>query len=294
VALRLTKGAFRFFGSVTPSLASAWAEKLFRRPPRQPKTRAQRQILAQATRCQVTLNDTRVTAWRWDAAAPSRGRILLVHGWGGHGARLAAFVKPLLASGFSVVSFDAPAHGESEGAYASVPEFVDALLALEAAEGPFTGLVTHSVGGMAAALAFQRGLQAKAAVFLAPPASPDRYSRRFARFYGFPGDVHDSMKSRFESRYRMRWSDFRIAEVVGSVPTQLLVFHDRRDTCVPLGEARAIVGAWRGARLVETMGLGHHRILRDPDVVRQAVAFFAAVVLEAVSRPEDHDERIAS
>jgi alpha-beta hydrolase superfamily lysophospholipase len=31
-------------------------------------------------------------------------------GWGGRGAQLAAFVEPLLARGFSVVTLDAPAH----------------------------------------------------------------------------------------------------------------------------------------------------------------------------------------
>jgi hypothetical protein len=37
-----------------------------------------------------------------------------------------------------------------------------------------------------------------------------------------------------------------------------------------------IVHAWPGAGLRITDGLGHRRILRDPDVIAAAVAFLAA------------------
>ena len=53
----------------------------------------------------------------------------------------------------------------------------------------------------------------------------------------------------------------------------LLVFHDRDDAEVPWSDGAAIAGAWPGARLVTTAGLGHRRILRDERVVSQAVAF---------------------
>ena len=38
--------------------------------------------------------------------------------------------------------------------------------------------------------------------------------------------------------------------------------------------------AWRGAEMLMTDGLGHRRILRDPDVVAAAVAFVAARAAE--------------
>src|SRR5688500_15132227 len=38
--------------------------------------------------------------------------VYLVHGWGGRGSQLGSFVEPLLAGGFRVVMFDAPAHGD--------------------------------------------------------------------------------------------------------------------------------------------------------------------------------------
>jgi hypothetical protein len=54
------------------------------------------------------------------------------------------------------------------------------------------------------------------------------------------------------------------------------VIHDRGDAVVPWQHGQVIAHAWRGAGLLMTDGLGHHRILGDPDVVAAAVAFLAA------------------
>jgi pimeloyl-ACP methyl ester carboxylesterase len=52
------------------------------------------------------------------------------------------------------------------------------------------------------------------------------------------------------------------------------LFHDRRDRKVPHYESEAIAKAWTNAKLVLTSGLGHERILHDPQVIEQTVAFF--------------------
>ena len=65
----------------------------------------------------------RVAGWSWgDGPA-----VYLVHGWAGVGGQLAAFVPPLLAGGFRVVTFDAPGHGASAGRRSSIIHFADAL-----------------------------------------------------------------------------------------------------------------------------------------------------------------------
>ena len=52
--------------------------------------------------------------------------------------------------------------------------------------------------------------------------------------------------------------------------------HDRGDAEIPWQHGAAIARAWRGAEMLITEGLGHRRILRDPDVVAATVAFVAA------------------
>ena len=55
----------------------------------------------------------------------------------------------------------------------------------------------------------------------------------------------------------------------------LLVIHDRDDRDVAWTDGAAIAGAWPGAELVSTAGLGHRRIVHDLAVVARAVSFLA-------------------
>lgn len=201
--------------------------------------------------------------------------MLLVHGWGGHAGRLTPFVRALTQAGFSVVAFDAPGHGIAPGRVSSLPEFVAAIRAIEAAYGPFPAVVGHSLGAAAAALAVRHGLGTQRLVLLAPPSDLERYTGRFARIMRIPPTVRDSMKERLEKRFQIRWAELKVAGRPAAAEVSLLIFHDRRDVRVPISEGVEIVDSWPNARLVRTRGLGHHRILRDARVISRAVAFLA-------------------
>ena len=49
-----------------------------------------------------------------------------------------------------------------------------------------------------------------------------------------------------------------------------------------LTEGRDLAGAWPGARFVATEGLGHLRLLRDPQVIASAVGFLSSDSLRDV------------
>ena len=52
-----------------------------------------------------------------------------------------------------------------------------------------------------------------------------------------------------------------------------LIVHDRGDRDVPVAHAERLQHSWPDARLMLTEGLGHRRILRDPEVIAAAVDF---------------------
>jgi len=212
----------------------------------------------------------RLAAWTFGEGP----RILTMHGWGGHAGRLAAFFRPLVDGGFSVVAVDAPGHGLSSGSFSSLPDFVATVETVSKELGPLAGAVGHSAGAAAVALAIRHGVAIPCAVLLSPPASPEYYATRFAHYMGIPDAVRDEMKTRLETRYGIGWSDLRLSEPADA-SAAVLVIHDRNDASVPWREGAAIVAAWPGSRLVSTRGLGHHKILRDPAVVRAAVSYIA-------------------
>lgn len=220
--------------------------------------------------------DGRTVRGRSYGAGPT---VLLVHGWGGWGTQLAAFVAPLTAAGYRVVTYDALSHGSSDpgptGArHSSAIEFIAVLAAIGAATGPPVGVVAHSLGAMAVAGAIKSGLELERAVFLAPSQHPAHLTYYLGDLLGFGPRVRTRLLDRVERRVGARLDDFDAAAVGRSAPTPpVLVIHDRGDRHTPYAGAVAIAEAWPDAMLISTEGLGHHRILRDPMVVREAVEF---------------------
>lgn len=271
--LQATRVAMRALERTAPRLGAALAERLFFTPPRTTLTPSVRDMLATGRHFRVCVDEGRVSAWAWGSGPV----IALVHGWGGRGGRLAVpFVEPLLASGFSVVTFDSPGHGASDGKLSSMPQFARALGAVAAEVGSVYGIVAHSMGGSATTLAMSDGLQVERAVYIAPAADPARFAQDFAKLLAVGPIALEGMRQRSEARLRFRWADLNVPRLAARLKAPLLVVHDRDDTTVPYDEGVAIAAAWPGAELVSTTGLGHRDIVRDLEVVGRAVAFLRA------------------
>jgi pimeloyl-ACP methyl ester carboxylesterase len=269
--LRCVRTSFRLLSAVPHSLflSALWAERLFLTPPPHRRTRREQKVLARGVFRYVDAGGCRLATWRWGEGPP----VLLVHGWGGHAGRLSRFVAPLLEAGFSVVAFDAPGHGASRARSCSVQDFIRAVSAVAEDCGPLAGFIGHSLGAAAGILALRSGVRAGAAVLLAPPANPEELAGKFASICRMPARVRDSMKVRLAARHGVAWENLRLCEPAPQAPAPLLIFHDHRDLKVPARNARVLAAAWPGASLVLTRGLGHHKILRSPEVVNGAVSF---------------------
>jgi pimeloyl-ACP methyl ester carboxylesterase len=275
------RAAFAVLGRVAPGLAATWALDLFFTPPRRRGSDRVSAFLAAARPFEVSVGGQRVAAWSWgDGPA-----VYLVHGWAGRGGQLAAFGPPLVAGGFRVVTFDAPGHGASAGRRSSIIHFADALAAVVARDGKPHAVIAHSLGAAAVVRAITQGLEAGRAVFVGPTGGPRDWSERFRRELGVPAHVMASMRARSERWLGASWDDFDVPALARSQSAPLLVFHDRDDAEVPWSDGEAIAGAWPGARLVTTLGLGHRRILRDERVVADAVSFVKGEGLDDGQRP---------
>jgi pimeloyl-ACP methyl ester carboxylesterase len=208
--------------------------------------------------------------------------VYLVHGWGGASSQLDPFVPGLLAAGHRVVTFDTLSHGDSApGALgpgrATLVEMADAVAAVVAAHGPAHAIVAHSGGCTAAFYAIRRGLPVDRLVFLAPMTQPTPYTILFAARLGFGERIRVRMQDRLAARVGVPWTDFDIPSHVGGALPRLLLVHDPRDRETRYADSLAVSRVWPGSVLTTVTELGHWRILRDPAVVAQAVAFVAPV-----------------
>lgn len=218
----------------------------------------------------------RVRVYRWPGSGPT---VLLAHGWGGQASQWRTAVPALLAAGYRVVAFDALSHGASDAGargpgQSSLVEMSRSLLACAWHAGPVGAVIAHSLGAAATALAIREGLPVDAAVLIGPPADMARASARLAWQLGVTPDVLALTQRNSERWLGMPWSAFNVPDVGRCRPVPpTLVVHDRDDREVDWQDGAAIAGAWPGARLLTTEGLGHRRILHDAATLSHAVGF---------------------
>mgnify|MGYP001314905061 FL=1 len=267
--MRWLRFVFRVLQVLSPTRAATLAERLFFTVPRARLTPAMREQVERGRVFTVTVEHQRIAGWSWGDGPV----VYLVHGWGSRGGRLAAYVQPLVAAGFQVVTYDGLGHGASSGRMSSMPQLARTLRAVVGAMGAAHGVVAHSLGASATTLAMDWGLTVSRAVFVAPAADPVGFTLRWAKLIGLRPEVLARMKASSERRLRFSWDDLDVRMMAGRRTTPLLVMHDAEDPVVPWSEGAAIAGAWPHSRLVTTNGLGHSEVVRAPSVVAQAVEF---------------------
>ncbi len=279
-ALRL---AFRTLDRLAPGLAARWAERLWFTVPR-PGRAAGRPGPSGGTEFAVQASGARVLGRSW-GNGPA---VYLMHGWGGWADQLGAFVEPLVAAGFRVITFDAPNHGRSGPGRlgprrTTALEFSAALTAVIAEQGLAHAIVAHSLGGIGVGDALRAGLRVDRLVFLAPMSNPANYVPVFSAIMGLGPRTRARLPGALErplGRPLSTWDLPALGREI-SVPP-LLLLHDSEDQETRPADSEAIAASWPDAELVVTTGLGHRRIVRDPAVVARAVDFIRTDVTAPV------------
>jgi pimeloyl-ACP methyl ester carboxylesterase len=206
--------------------------------------------------------------------------VYLLHGWAGNRQQFDAFVEPLVSAGFRAVSIDSPGHGESGpglfGRGRSLqPDFATALRAAFDHYGTPHGVVAHSLGASATAISTLDGLATSRLVLISPVSNAYSGLDIFVKAAGIGPKIRAKMPRRIERITRLPAAHFDIAARAAEVDElpPALVIHDSSDRYVPFDQGVLIASAWPGARLKNTEGLGHTRILRDQAVIAAAVEF---------------------
>jgi pimeloyl-ACP methyl ester carboxylesterase len=269
----LIRAYFTVASRLAPKVARRQAERLFTSPPQY----AGRTAEPVAARRENVVAGKRTLAV-WEAGAASAPAVLLVHGWGGRGVQMGGFVTPLIAKGFRAVWFDQPGHGDSSPGSVALPDFVGAIEALSATHGPFVAAIGHSLGAASVAVAMRRGLAVPRVVFVSAPASINEHAHNFARHLGITPSIREAMRRKLERRYGVPFAEIDRIDDLQRLSTSALFVHDAGDKEIPFEHTLRLSRRMPGARLIRTYGLGHFRILRDPEVVDAAIDFIGGEV----------------
>ncbi|GAB3245290.1 alpha/beta hydrolase [Nocardioides dilutus] len=258
---------------IAPRLAGSAALELWRRPGRPALVGPDERAVLGAARIGVAGRAGHpVVTYRWgDGARP----VLLVHGWASRASRFADFVTALVADGWSPMAYDAWAHGATRGPARTIPEHHVVITELAERHGPFEGVVAHSFGVPVSLYAARHGLAADRLVAISGVGDFGSLVDTFCRRIGAGAAVNRELRRAIERRWfdgdTGIWDRFSAHPAPGR---DILVVHDTGDRVVDRGQADLVTAAYGPrATLLETSGLGHGRILRDPGVIAASVGF---------------------
>jgi pimeloyl-ACP methyl ester carboxylesterase len=214
--------------------------------------------------------------------------ILLVHGWRSRASRFAAIIRALESPDVTIIAFDAPGNGDSPGRFVTILDYADIIAELSDAYGPIDTVVGHSFGVLSEFYAVHEGVAVNRIVAISGMYGADQLVEKFSDQAGLPPRVQRGLRRRIERRtfptIRNPWRRF-VAEIDPAhshVP--LLVIHDADDAAVDSGQAVLIAEAHPGAvQSLITTGLGHSRILSDPEVVATIAEFVAGSRLRSTT-----------
>lgn len=203
----------------------------------------------------------------------SKRKVLLVHGWSGRGTQLFKIADELLQNGYSTISFDAPAHGKSEGTTTIMSEFIASVLEIEKQFGPFEFAIGHSLGGMSVLNAIKDGLKVNKAIIIGSGDIVQDILDEFIFKLKLKKEFSERLKFFFEEQYKVKMDDFSAYRAAQKIKIPVLVIHDNDDPEVPVKAGIHIQENLENGSLFLTDGLGHRKILGNQNVIKKVLEF---------------------
>lgn len=230
-------------------------------------------ILARGKNYRLPFAGGELAVTTWGDSGPA---VLLMHGWGGARAQMTGFVDPLLSTGYRVVAYDQPAHGESDGKMTNILEISPTMDLIREREGDFAAIIAHSFGTLITSYALvKRNF---------PPPSRLVYFGAFNRLLdslprfqvlaNLPDELIDGLRNMITDNFGRDVLDAIVNEsLTPQINIPAMMFHDVADNVTPIEDSRAIANAWQSAQLIETEGLGHRGALQSKEIHERVVNF---------------------
>ena len=275
-------------------------------------------LFDQGEKCSFKLEGSTIRGHRWlphQASTSTLKKVLIVHGFESSSRNFEQYIQAFLKTGYEVIAFDAPAHGQSGGRRITLPLYIGMLAIVTKKFGPIDAYVTHSFGGLALTLLLESQQSASAAkapgisdidlpqasevldvipsqasgipniiqprpsadprlVLIAPACETTRAVDSLFELLHLNDEVRrefDALGHAIEGR-SFDWYSVRRAMHQLTICT--LWLQDEDDKVTPLEDAlRVKEDHHPNIQFIITKGLGHRKIYRDPEVLRQIVAF---------------------
>lgn len=262
----------KFIAFISPKLATLYTAKLFTTPIKHKTPKRESAMDSNSARKAITVSEINKEIVVYEYGKSDK-KVLLVHGWSGRGTQLFKIADELIKSGYTTVSFDAPAHGRSPGNNSIMVDFIASIHEVNKQYGPFEAAIGHSLGGMSVLNAIKQGLIVKSATVIGSGDIVQDIIDDFIAKLQLPKKFAESLREHFEKKYGGKMSDYSAFKAAQTTKIPVLVIHDNQDYEVPVKAGIHIHKNLSAGELMLTDRLGHRKILGDDKVIEKVINF---------------------
>lgn len=264
--------SIKILQKIAPPLALRFALKLFFTPLKFkiPERERSKHELAKRSNRSLT-SGSNYEAFEWGDS--TNETIILVHGWSGRATQFFALIDALLISNYHIVSFNAPAHGQSKEKKTSLLEFTECIEDLNQEFGPIHKGIGHSLGGGALFIALSRGLALHQIISLGSPSSIKEVISDFCEKAHANKKIKEGINAHIELMFSIKTDEISNDYLARKFKPKGMVIHDKEDVDVPIRHAHSLHSAWPESEIIISKGNGHRRILNDKAIIEKIMAF---------------------
>ena len=276
VVLSYFKLKLKLLERIDIKLAAKEAFKLLCTPYTRKRVFQLPQIFEQGHKIAYTYQQHTISGYVWKPNKPNNHSILICHGFDSASYKFAHYITPLLNHGFEVLAFDAPAHGLSTGKTINILQYCNFILEIIKQFGPVSGIMAHSFGGTAAALANEQlpSGAIKRLVLIAPATETTSSINDFCKVLNISKPLQYQLNHLVLSIAGKPISWYSVSRIVQTVTTPTLWLHDRNDTITPYNDMVHLQQLnLPHLHFGITQGLGHS-LYNDKGVAESITTFF--------------------
>lgn len=199
--------------------------------------------------------------------------VLALHGWGGRPAQMASLARAMAADGYRVLIPELPGH--AGGHKTDIKQAATAVSDVVGEFGMPDVVIAHSFAAMVARLAFAAGAP-NDLVLIAPALDVHDALDTFGdRLQLYPW-ARRGLRDRLEAWDPALWPEVSSLGVEQLPGTEITIFHDPADEDTPFARSAELAAIRPSTNLEVVEGLGHSKVLADPEVLERLTAVVAS------------------
>jgi predicted alpha/beta hydrolase family esterase len=254
-----------------PSIIEKLVHRLFFSPVNYHLNDSEKLLLSHGKPFQIIVHNKKIQCWRW-GKGPT---VILAHGWNGRGVQFQPLIDPMITANFTVITYDAPAHGNSQGKKTNYFEFTDTLRTLwqSCKDENVVAVVGHSLGAAALINFISKEKFTKNVVLFAPPLKIRELLFQTFDQHGVPKIVYQNLIQNLEPLYGYNLFKDNPAQLIKNIKNDILIIHDKNDKAAPFADSEHAAELYDNITLHATVGLGHNRLLNDDSIIKTVLGY---------------------